>query len=230
MFIFLLLTTKFDYWTATAFVVFCVMTLNQLTTIAMVVSIMMAFPFWARISAVYERTSLWFNKMAKWMFFLKPMALGRNQAITYNQLQKHYHWINIGLTIFYRIPWRITIVWYFIVVRGCQTTLMRGFLEDVCTAPFFERENILPWYLDLWDPFRYDNQSIVHDNEPVQKILTGHAQLLDTSKALRHQASKLKKSGLSSSKNQIISKAGRSRARRVSSTLSTDILPLSSST
>ncbi len=151
----------------------------------------MATNTWTTLWNVLQNIWKWLCKLCYWIFYKKPLLIGRRQGLQYHHLTKLYWYTKIVAIIFWVIPWIFLSIWYIFIVQGCTSVTARGLLEEICTGPYLSPENGIPWYLDLWDPQGVPvNHSKVHTPSYLESIMTGHMRLRDTTMALSHQISK----------------------------------------
>ena len=133
----------------------------------------------------------WLCNICYWVFYKKPLLLGRKKGLQYHHLTKLYWYTKIVAVINWGIPLTFFSVWYIIIVQGCRSTTARGLLEEICIGPYLSPENEVPWHLDLWDPQGIPvNHSKIHTPLYIERIMTGHLKLRDTASALSHQVLK----------------------------------------
>lgn len=149
---------------------------------------------WTRFRNVLLNIWKWLCNICYWIFYKKPLLLGRKKGLQYHHLTKFYWYTRIVATICWVIPWIFLLLWYIIIVQGCTSNTARGFLEDICIGPYLSPKNEVPWYLDLWNPQGLPfNHSKTQSPLYIESIMTGHMKIRDTSRALSHQVSKTEK-------------------------------------
>ncbi len=138
---------------------------------------------WTRLWNVLLNIWKWLCNTCYWIFYKKPLLIGRKKGLQYHYLTKHYWYAKIVAIICWGIPWIFLSVWYIIIVQGCTSITIRGLLEEICVGPYLSPENEVPWYLDLWDPQGVPvNHSKIHTPSYLESIMTGHMKLRDTNR------------------------------------------------
>ena len=143
--------------------------------------------FWSVTKYIW----IWLCNIFYWIFYKKPLLLGRKKGLQYHHLTRLYYYAKIVAIVNWGVPLILFLVWYFIIIQGCTSIMVRGYIEEICTEPYLSPKNEVPWYLDLWHPQGIPiDHSMIHIPLHIENIMTGHMKLRNTAMALNHQASK----------------------------------------
>lgn len=133
-----------------------------------------------------------FRGIFRTIFYLAPLSMFKTRGLEHQHLETAYLYIHLFFGSLIFIPWICLAIWGFMTSVGCQSNIMRPYIENICIRPYLGPYMEKPIYMAFWEAYHADDGSLSKSIPHADKtFMLGSLVMDDAVSLLRHEVLEL---------------------------------------